>query len=140
DLPPAGTGQRSQEGGGALGSGASGARPRLPGDRREGKGAGSERPGVRRQGSQGLRFPLGVLLGLALLAGPARAEDTAAPRVIKIVAKKFDFTPSEIHIKKGEHVVLELTSSDRKHGFKVPELGIRVDVQPGTTTRVDVTP
>jgi len=87
-----------------------------------------------------LRFPLGVLLGLALLAGPARAEDTAAPRVIKIVAKKFDFTPAEVHIKKGEHVVLELTSADRKHGFKVPELGIRVEVQPGTTTRVDVTP
>jgi cytochrome c oxidase subunit II len=87
-----------------------------------------------------LRVAVGVALALSLLAGPgARAED-AAPRVIKIVAKKFNFTPSEIHIKKGEHVVLELTSADRKHGFKVPELGIRVDVQPGTATRVDVTP
>jgi cytochrome c oxidase subunit 2 len=81
-----------------------------------------------------------MVLGLALLALAARAEDAAPPRVIKIVAKKFDFTPSEIHLKKGEHVVLELTSADRKHGFKVPELGIRVDVQPGSTTRVDVTP
>jgi cytochrome c oxidase subunit II len=81
-----------------------------------------------------------MVLGLALLAVAARAEDAAPPRVIKIVAKKFDFTPSEIHLKKGEHVVLELTSGDRKHGFKVPELGIRVDVQPGSTTRVDLTP
>jgi cytochrome c oxidase subunit 2 len=81
-----------------------------------------------------------MVLGLALLALAARAEDAAPPRVIKIVAKKFDFTPSEIHLKKGEHVVLELTAADRKHGFKVPELGIRVDVQPGSTTRVDLTP
>ena len=86
-----------------------------------------------------MRVALGMLLGLALLAVAARAED-ASPRVIKITAKKFDFTPSEIHVKKGEHVVLELTSADRKHGFKVPELGIRVDVQPGSTTRVDLTP
>lgn len=86
-----------------------------------------------------MRRALGVVLGLALAAATARAEEPAS-RVIKIVAKKFDFTPAEIHIKKGEHVVLELTSADRKHGFKVPELGIRVEVPPGTTTRVDVTP
>ena len=83
-----------------------------------------------------------MMLGLALFAGSAGAEESAAaaPRVIPIVAKKFDFTPAEIHVKKGEHVVLELTSVDRKHGFKVPELGIRVDVPAGGTARVDVTP
>jgi len=79
-------------------------------------------------------------LGLLLLAGEAARAEDASPRVIKVVAKKFDFTPSEIHVRKGEHVVIELTSLDRKHGFKVPELGIRVDVQPGTTTKVDLTP
>jgi len=87
-----------------------------------------------------LRVALGMVLGIALLSSQAARAEDAAPRVIKIVAKKFDFTPSEIHVKKGEHVVLELTSADRKHGFKVPEMGIRVDVQPGTPTRVDVTP
>ncbi len=36
--------------------------------------------------------------------------------------------------------MLELTSLDRKHGFKLPELGIRADVPAGGTTRVEVTP
>jgi len=37
-----------------------------------------------------------------------------------MTAKKFEYSPSEVHIRKGEHVVLELTSLDRKHGFKLP--------------------
>ena len=79
-----------------------------------------------------------VGITLALVAGAATA-DTAPPRIIKITAKKFEYSPSEVHIKKGEHVVLELTSLDRKHGFKLPELGIRADVPPGGTARVEVT-
>ena len=86
-----------------------------------------------------MRSAVRIGLGLLLLAGTVRAEEPA-PRVIKIVAKKFDYTPAEVHVKKGEHVVVELTSADRKHGFKIPELGIRADVPPGTTTRVELTP
>jgi cytochrome c oxidase subunit 2 len=82
-----------------------------------------------------------ALVGALLVGGLAAGADPApAPRVIKVVAKKFDFTPAEIHVRKGEHVVLELTSADRKHGFKVPELGIRADILPGTPTRVELTP
>jgi cytochrome c oxidase subunit 2 len=83
-----------------------------------------------------------ALLLTALLVGSqlTAAEPTASPRVIRIVAKKFDFTPAEIHVRKGEHVVLELVSMDRKHGFKLPELEIRTDVLPGTSTRIEITP
>lgn len=83
-----------------------------------------------------------ALLLTALLVGSqlGAAEPAASPRVIRIVAKKFDFTPGEIHVRKGEHVVLELVSTDRKHGFKLPELGIRTDVVPGTPTRIEITP
>ena len=42
-------------------------------------------------------------------------------------------------MRQGETVVLELTSDDRKHGFKVPELGIRADIEPGKVTRVTLT-
>ena len=42
------------------------------------------------------------------------------PRVVRIVAKRFSFTPSEVRLKKGEPVVLELVSEDRVHGFKLP--------------------
>ncbi|MGZ3447059.1 MAG: cupredoxin domain-containing protein, partial [Myxococcaceae bacterium] len=77
-----------------------------------------------------------TVLALVLAVTAAGAEE---PRVIKGTAKKFEFSPAEIHLKRGEHVVLELTSLDRKHGFKLPELGIRTEVPAGGTTRVDVT-
>ena len=80
-----------------------------------------------------------VGIALALVVGAGGAE-TAPPRVIKMTAKKFEYSPSEHHIKRGEHVVLELTSLDRKHGFKLPELGIRADVLPGATARIELTP
>lgn len=83
---------------------------------------------------------VGVALGLALeLAARALAAEASPPRVVKMTAKKFEYSPSEVHIRKGEHVVLELTSLDRKHGFKLPELGIRTEVPAGGTTRVEVT-
>ena len=77
-----------------------------------------------------------ALVALLLLAAPAEAAPP--PRVIQVTAKKFEFTPSEIHVRKGERVVLELTSLDRKHGFKLPELGIRADVPPGEKARVEL--
>ena len=61
-------------------------------------------------------------------------------QVIKISAKKFEYSPSEIKVKKGVPVVLELTSLDRLHGFNCPELGIRSDINPGQIARVRFTP
>jgi cytochrome c oxidase subunit II len=42
-----------------------------------------------------------------------------APRVIEISAKKYDFTPAEIHVKKGEKVELKVHSVDETHGVKL---------------------
>jgi cytochrome c oxidase subunit II len=61
-------------------------------------------------------------------------------QVIKISAKKFEYSPSEIRVKKGIPVVLELTSLDRLHGFNCPPLGIRSDITPGQIARVRFTP
>ena len=80
----------------------------------------------------------GVALALAVGAGTGAAE-ISPPRVIKITAKKFEYSPAEVHLKRGERVVLELVSLDRKHGFKLPELGVRADVPAGGTARVEVT-
>lgn len=68
----------------------------------------------------------------------ARANDN--PKVIEITAKKFEFTPSEITIKKGEPVILRLTSSDRVHGFMSKPLKIDTDIPDDTTKDVAVTP
>ncbi len=82
---------------------------------------------------------LAVLALLALLASApnGRAEEA---RVVRIVAKRFSYTPSEVRLKKGQKVILELVSEDRVHGFNLPELGIRTDVSPKEPARVTITP
>jgi cytochrome c oxidase subunit II len=68
----------------------------------------------------------------------ARANDN--PKVIEITAKKFEFSPSEITLKKGEPVILRLTSSDRVHGFMSKPLKIDTDIPSDTSKDVAVTP
>jgi cytochrome c oxidase subunit 2 len=72
----------------------------------------------------------------------AFAADAAeqAERVIKITAKKFEYSPGEIVLKKGAPVVLEFTSSDRLHGFNCPDFAVRADIHPGQTSRVRIVP
>ena len=67
----------------------------------------------------------------------ARADN---PKVIEITAKKFEFSPSEITIKKGEPVILRLSSSDRVHGFMSKPLKIDTDIPADKTADVPVTP
>jgi cytochrome c oxidase subunit 2 len=65
---------------------------------------------------------------------PAQTE-----QVIKITAKKFEYSPNEIRIRKGVPVVLEFTSLDRVHGFTVPDLGgIRATIEPEKVTQVRI--
>ena len=70
----------------------------------------------------------------------AGAAPGPTPTVIQVKAKRFSYSPSKITLKRGVPVVLELISEDRKHGFKVPELGIRSDVEPGKVVRLELTP
>ncbi|HEY8099504.1 MAG TPA: cupredoxin domain-containing protein [Burkholderiaceae bacterium] len=91
---------------------------------------------------------LGSLAGLGtLLCGSGiNAQDMAVPksrkkeRVIKLQAKKFEYTPNQIIIKKDEHVVLEITSVDFIHGFNIPDFKIRADLPPGKITRIRLNP
>jgi cytochrome c oxidase subunit 2 len=68
------------------------------------------------------------------------ANAAVEPKVIAISAKKFAFTPSAITLKKGEPVILRLTSADRVHGFMSKPLKIDTDIAAGKTTDVTVTP
>jgi cytochrome c oxidase subunit II len=75
--------------------------------------------------------------GLVLLtSGNAQTGE----RVVKITAHKFEYEPSEIHLKLGEPVMLELTSKDVTHGFNVSDFGLRADLEPGETVRVRLVP
>lgn len=80
----------------------------------------------------------GIAMGGTVMAQGAKQPDKE--RVIKIVAQRFSYTPSEIVLKKGQPVVLEFTSLDFVHGFKIPDLDIRADLPPGKITRVRLTP
>ena len=82
---------------------------------------------------------LGLMMGLAAYTAPvcAHAQDA---QVIKITASKFHFTPDHINLVKGQPVTLELTSSDRVHGFMIRTLKIDTDVKPGKVTAITVTP
>ena len=64
----------------------------------------------------------------------------SSERTVKITARKFQYEPSEIHLKLGEPVVLELTSKDVTHGFNIPDFGLRSDLEAGETVRVRLVP
>lgn len=86
-----------------------------------------------------------VLAGLLLAAGcsgPASSADQSAvdADVVRISAKKFEFVPNRITLKRGKTVTLELTSLDRKHGFLIPGLKLRADIPAGQSARVTLTP
>ncbi len=74
------------------------------------------------------------------LAHYVAANALPAEKEIHITAKKFEFTPDTIALKKGEPVVLVLSSQDRKHGFNLREFGIRADINAGGTARIRFTP
>ena len=80
-------------------------------------------------------------IALATVASKINLAGAAVnPKVIEISAKKFQFTPSEITLKKGEPVILRLTSTDRVHGFMSRLFKIDTDIPPDKTTDVAITP
>ena len=48
----------------------------------------------------------------------ARAQDQDT-QVIQATAKKYEFSPSCMHVKAGTKVQLKITAIDRDHGFKI---------------------
>jgi cytochrome c oxidase subunit 2 len=87
------------------------------------------------------RKMLGALAGTALCAAlGAGLAARASERVVRVSARKFVFTPSEIALDKGEPVVIELTTEDVFMGFSVPELKVRSDIVPGKAMRLALTP
>jgi cytochrome c oxidase subunit 2 len=78
-----------------------------------------------------------LLVGASsLLAGEIRNDE----QVVRISASSFEFKPSEVVVKKGVPVTLELASQDRQHGFKLAQFHLRVDIQPGTVQKVRFVP
>jgi cytochrome c oxidase subunit 2 len=81
-----------------------------------------------------------VPLVLTIIVAAAPLGRSAEPRRIEIAVSRFSYSPSEITVKKGEPVVLVLTSHDVTHGLVVDELGIRKDVLSRQTAEFAFTP
>lgn len=62
---------------------------------------------------------IAMAAGLIAISGkPATAAQDAA-QVIEVSAKKYEFAPAEIHVKKGTSVRLKVTATDRDHGIEL---------------------
>jgi cytochrome c oxidase subunit II len=82
-------------------------------------------------------------LGAVLLGAATGALLAAAPpkeQVIKVVARKFNYSPNQITLKKDVPVVLELTTADVLMGFNAPDFQVRADIIPGRVARVRLVP
>jgi len=81
------------------------------------------------------------MLAVFLLLAQARdSSDVSGVREITVTAKKYEFSPSSIHVKKGEHVRLLITAVDHDHGFKLGAFDIQQELKKGATTTVEFTP
>jgi cytochrome c oxidase subunit II len=80
-----------------------------------------------------------LMAGLACAFG-AGASAQPKEKVIRIVARKFEYTPGEITLARGVPVVLELSTEDVAMGFYAPEFGLDVEIVPGKTVEARLVP
>ena len=91
---------------------------------------------------KGLRIAVtAAALAFGVIASYVAAQ-AATPRepVIKISAKRFDYTPNHLTLKKSVPVILELTTSDVLMGFNLPDFSLRADMVPDKAMRVRFVP
>jgi cytochrome c oxidase subunit II len=95
--------------------------------------------------AQHRRLILVVALVLAQtgLARALSAQETtpaaAGGDTIQVAAKKYEFNPSVITVKQGQHVKLVITATDRDHGFKLDAFNIDQRLEKGVATPVEFT-
>src|SRR3954453_17711162 len=82
---------------------------------------------------------LSVLL-FGLMTSLALRGEQPEVKTIHIVAKRFEFSPNVVTLKKGETVKLHFVSEDVVHGMYVKPLKLDTDIQPGGGTEVTLTP
>jgi cytochrome c oxidase subunit II len=90
-----------------------------------------------------IRFVLLVLLAVVVAASVSSNRTVRAqgePRRIEVTAKRFTYSPNEITLKKGQPVVLVITSADVTHGLRIKELNLNTKINKGTPAELSFTP
>jgi cytochrome c oxidase subunit 2 len=60
-------------------------------------------------------------------------------RVVKVAARRYQFTPKRIVVREGENVRLEVTSSDVTHGMAIRDFGVSRELPKGKTQEIAFT-
>jgi len=84
-----------------------------------------------------------ILFGCVAMCSLALSGLTPVPdgaRKIEVSVKRFAYTPAEITVKKGEPVVLVLTTEDVAHGLKFKELDLNAKFEKGKPAELAFTP
>jgi cytochrome c oxidase subunit II len=66
----------------------------------------------------------GSLLAPAALTAQKSEPQAPEPKVIEVVARKFEFEPSRIEVEEGEHVRLVVRSADGAHGVEIKKFKV----------------
>jgi len=82
-----------------------------------------------------------LMMLCALYFSCVRTAPAAEPnRTIEIHAHRYEFTPSEITVKRGETVRLKLFSDDVPHSLLIKDLGVNQSITKGKPSEVIITP
>ena len=63
-----------------------------------------------------------------------------AEQVVRILAKKYEFVPENVTLKRGVPALLEFTAADVAMGFDAPAFKVRADIMPGKVAQVRILP
>jgi cytochrome c oxidase subunit 2 len=66
-----------------------------------------------------------ALLLAALLSGGSSAQ---TPKIVRVSAERFAFTPSEIVVERGTSIEFHLTSDDTDHGFRIVGTDVNAEI------------
>jgi cytochrome c oxidase subunit 2 len=77
---------------------------------------------------------------IGVFVAPEFASSSNAPVTINVSVKRFAYEPSQITLKKGEPVVIKLTTADVDHGLKFKELNLNTKIEKGKTAELAFTP
>ena len=87
------------------------------------------------------KFVLGLILvvGLGVLLTYGQEAAPGSATEIKMTARKYQFDPNVVTVKKGDHVKLIITALDHDHGFKLEAFDINQKLKKGDPTTIEFT-
>src|SRR5271154_1075075 len=80
------------------------------------------------------------ILSVGSFVVPGFASTSDVPVTINVSVKRFSYEPSQITVKKGEPIVIKLTTQDVAHGLKFKELNLNTKIEKGKTAELAFTP